>query len=827
MQILEPTTEPSRAVPDLGGSWFHAADWTAADLLPGLYAAALFLLLHALLRKHYDPVPGRVQLLFALILMLLFGSALFGGRVLLPLDNLRGSAPFSQLQPSSPGGWDLQVDLTHEIVPHQAQVRRLLGAGEWPLWNPSVGAGMPLLADPQAQAFQPLILLGYPFPVTVAAGISASLRVLVALTFFFLLLRRQGLAESAALFGSLSYALGGCAMLWLGWPLANAVVLLPAVLYAIVGAVDRGQRRDQALLFGTLLALFCSGHPETTLYAFSLALAFCASKLWARRGSGVPLRLLGRLGAVAALAACVAAPLLLPAQRYLPATERAAVLRAVFDRPLAAALGDLAEPETLRVWRQRAQQRASGVVAARPFGDHQSYWGETNLIDDGAGFAGTLALLFAVAGLLGPRDCAQERCLRWALGGCMLLLLQPPGFDLLTHRLPLVGFTAAHKHRRLLMLVAFAVAYLGACGFDRWRRGALPSRRILLSGLALAAAIAAAYAGNLAGPGLASGYRTAAASAQAAALASAVALLLARPAWRAGAALIAVAAAELLVIHLPANIPNSRHLAYPLTPELQFLKANLGDFRLSGSGPALAPNTASVYGLSDIRTRNPAAPAAYGAVLAGLQSRSPALGKLQHSLYDFLGVRYVIARPGVELALRPVHEGDGAAIFERPGALPRMFLPARGRAVPDNGAQAALDPGFRYSELALFQATADHPGDWSATARRASPPRVRALGAAHARARVHLAEERLLVSSQFQDGSWHLLVDGKSHAAIAANGPFAAAWIPPGRHLVDLLYRSGAFVLGMMVAAAALAAALAWWVAPPAPVRPYPAPQSS
>ena len=74
--------------------------WSPADLLPGLYVLALGGLLAAGLRRWYDAVPLRVWAVFAALLAVLFGRVLFGGGVLLPLDNLRVNVPYDLLPPA-------------------------------------------------------------------------------------------------------------------------------------------------------------------------------------------------------------------------------------------------------------------------------------------------------------------------------------------------------------------------------------------------------------------------------------------------------------------------------------------------------------------------------------------------------------------------------------------------------------------------------------------------------------------------------------------------------------------------------------------------------
>lgn len=236
--------------------------WTAADLLPGLYVLLLGAGLAAFLRRWYDPVPWRVLAVFGLLLTILLGAFLFGGSVLLPLGSLPYFFPFRQLPHADPPSIAIHGDLIHQITPWSLEVRRALMDGRWPLWNAGTGAGMPLMGDPQTQVFQPLVVAAYPFPLWKAVGITAALRVLVALVFSFLFLRRQGLGETSALAGSLAFGLGGFVLMWVGWPLANSAVLLPPVLYAITRCDEHGGSRDLLLLFVTTLALFLGDIPK-------------------------------------------------------------------------------------------------------------------------------------------------------------------------------------------------------------------------------------------------------------------------------------------------------------------------------------------------------------------------------------------------------------------------------------------------------------------------------------------------------------------------------------------------------------------------------------
>jgi hypothetical protein len=797
-------------------------EWTLADLLPGLYVSLLAAGLAAALRRWYDPVPARVLAIFGLLLALLLGPVLFGGGVLLPLGNLPGHIPYRYLPPSDPPSIGLQSDLVVQIAPWQLQVRRALGEGRWPLWNSLAGAGMPLLGDPQSQSFQPLIVAAYPFDLWRGVGITAALRILLALVFLFLLLRRQGLGAGAALCGSLAYGLGGFLLFWLGWPLANCAALLPAVLYAIVRCDEEGGARDFLLLSLALAGLLLAGHPEAQVYSLALAGLFALARAWRRRWEGAG-RLLARYGLAAALAGGFAAPVLLPILDYLPKSHRSYMIAYhLAPRPLGELWAELGRPETLAFWRERAAERLLPTAAPRAFGDHFSYWGSGNLFEDASGFAGSAALLAAALTLTGRRcRFPQERLMTAVLLGSLLLLAQPPGFDRLAGRLPLAGPTAIHQHQRLLLLVVLSLAYLAACEVERRARGE-GSRWVV-------PAVAAALAGLVAwvyltypspeNPELLAEFRQGWLRTHLLVLTGAAVLLTFRGKrwipWAFGVLL----AVELLPAHGPYVRPAPRRLAYPETPPLRFLQSHLGDSRFLGLGRGiLPPNFASVHGLNDVRVDNPALPAGYIHTTHPLLRRSPVpvLGRPEHPIYDLLSVRYVMTRPGVDIPLlKLVFRDKTGWIYERPRRLPRLFLPRR--AVEHDGGLWAewLDRNPNFAVRALVQGIPKGKRAWKA---RRPPESSLAVtlpepGRVHAQGR--LAERRLLASSVFQDGHWRLLVNGEPRPVFFANGPFVAAWLPRGDRRIELLYRPRPFLAGCLLAALSLAGAAVWWVPPP------------
>jgi hypothetical protein len=727
-------------------------------LLPGLWVALLALLLGLALRRWYDPVPLRCWLAWGAVLAVLFGAVLLGGRTLLPLGYLAQVPPFTGLIRGEPPGNLLQSDLVLQIAPWLDRVRESWAAGEWPLWNHLVGAGEPLLGNPQSQAFQPLVWLALPFPVVSGFGVIAALRVLLALVFPWLLLRRQGISEMPALAGSLAFALAGFLQLWLGWPLSGSAAFLPVLLYGITLIDQRGERRDSVLLALATACVLLVGHPETGLHVAILAGLFALSKLIARPAGG-RLRLLGAWALAAGIGAGLAMPVILPAAEYLPRSLRVSLLDARHERLQTATPSMEGEESAAGGRRHDSIARLLPTFAPNAFGNSRfgEYRGDRNNVEDAAGFAGTVALLAVLASLIVRRRFPQERLMMGTALVALLVVTRPPGVVPLLEALPVLRHSMTF-HSRVALLLNFAAAYVAACAWERWRLGEMRLRALLPAATALAALIGWAYIANP-GPESLAWLRWGSLGLQLAALVFTVFLL-----WR------------------PASALRSWGLAIAVAAELiAFVRERLDPwYRVCGLGPMLRPNFASVYGLADPRSSNPAKPAAYQEAIRPIdrfpERATDGFMAPESPLYSLLGVRFLMTPPQTWLPkpYRLVSRRGGAWVWQNREARSRIFL---------------SDP----SALELGE-----------------------IRAAELRARFHLPQPQLLASSIYQDGNWKLVAGGARRPTTLANGPFVAAWLPAGDSDLALLYRPGSFVAGLAVTALALAAGAAFWAAPQA-----------
>ncbi len=689
---------------------------------------------------------------------------------------------------------------------------------------------MPLLADPQAQPFQPLVTLAYPFGAVEGSAVTAALRLLFALVFTCLLLRRRGLGLGPALSGALAFGLGGFLTLWLGWPLTNAAALLPAWLYALELSAGRGLGRDRCLLMATTTAYLLAGHPETIVYGVLLLAGRFVGLLREQRKE----RLSWYPGALAALAlgAALAAPVLLPTHRYLPETQRAAAISLVGATTSAQSedIGSLASHLGM-AWLPS--------VAPNTFGNsrYTDYWGRTNSNEDSSGFSGTATLLLALLGFVWvPRRLPGETLARVTVGLVLVLVALPEG--VLAQALasvPILGSVAVHGGKRTLLLLNFSLAILAAGTLERLRREPIPKIWLVAVGGCVAALVLGAYFWfpNPSNPSSLLVLRWGWVLWQLRVLTLALVLLAFWPRRRwMPFALAALIAAELTLAHRDANPPMPKELL-KAPPPLETLQRVAGEKRMFALGETLPPNLSWLYGLGDLRIYNPMAPASYVRLLSpvALPSGSDHLriGEADHPILDLLGASFVLTAPGGEVAppLEMISDDAAGRVYLRPKALTRLFLPGSGKVQVGELREQHLGTGKDFGlqswvESGPMGSKVEEGWVWVATETRRPDLSSEIETPSWRRARVDLREDRLLASSLFQheepavqSGGWRVLVDERRWPSTRANGPLLAAWLPQGSHRLDLMYRPPGFLLGCLLAALGVSmACILWWPLP-------------
>jgi hypothetical protein len=690
-------------------------------------------------------------------------TALLAGALALPGGIPSPSATLAALPPwlatgETAGGNPLLRDVTFQIEPWLIFLRRELRAGRLPFWNPHQFSGAPFWANGQSAPLFPLHLLFAALPLQLGFVLLPWLRVAIGGCGAFLLARELALSRPAAALCAVIFPLSGMLVSFLLFPMGNALALVPWVLLTVERlATGRGGPAALGLAAGLQLL---AGHPETVAHTALLAGLF----LLVRGAGGHRVAVWGRFLLGWLGAGLLAAVQLLPVAFALPETGRWQSLPG--GHPPLAVL--LAQPLRL--------------VLPQLFGHpaQDTWWGPFNYSAT-AVYAGALALPLAGAGLAA---CRRDR--RWLAVAAVTVFsfaaaYHLPGLRDLLHALPVIGRAA---HHRLLFGVELGLALLAGQGVDRWLdgrgRGALAGAGA--AGLLLGAAWLT-FSGDWAAHGLAAEQAGWSAAVVVAGLLLCLSLLLSQARrWQLSPFLLAVTAVDLLAAHgrIHGALPVSRH--YPRTGAVEFLAGREG--RVAGTGEALRPNAATVYGLADPRGDDLIKPTRSERLLRRLGSGDPIyfqpITRWESRWLDALAVRWVVtgpAEPPADPAWRLAYRGPDARVYERPSAWPAVRWEGTGGA-------AKLE--------------SSHPGFWRIAWRSSGPG-------------------RLVVAEAWHPG-WSVRAGVRGGRSVPLDpdaGLLLAVPLAPGAGTVELSYRPPGFFLGAGLSAfGALALLFLAWRSP-------------
>lgn len=822
---------------------------------------------------------GAVFLLFPLLAFLLLGDVLFGGRVLLPAEYLKGFLPWSQAFPASPAPngpqWNvLQWDGMAEFFPWRLFAAREFAQGRIPLWDPYVLCGTPFLANSQSAPLYPLHLLlylppdaGAPLATATRMAWLAFLHLSLAGSFAYLFARQMELRPLAAALAGAAFELSGFAVAWLELPSFIAVSCwIPLAMLCLVRTVRESSVRwavGGAVATGMMLL---AGHLQIAFYGL---LALGLLWLWevgGLRGSGGSCNLIRTAGLgllVVGLGFALAAP------QFLSSIELSRISHRV-GPPTETGYAEyvkLALP--LQNWITLLVPDYYGLPAR---GDYWAYWGygPPNVMEY-AGHVGSAACLLVLLGIAFGRRIHQRTGFFLGLAVFVLLLaVGSPLGRLFYFAVP--GFAQSGSPARSLVLFCLCQAMLAGLGLE-WLLRAVEARwqSVLVPVVAAAATVGA----------LAFGFHLLAAGAfvrlgldagQVAQLVGAVSMpallrsigflagtgfLLCLMAWLmrenkphhrtavvGGSAVAAVAGVQILLggAYNPSADPA---LAFPATPWTDALRASGArvatlneEWRIDAVPKALLPPNASIaYGYRDAQGYDSLWLGTYRRLADAINERkqgaSPPLnGNIvfmkdpASPLFPLVGARYVVSKtplaiPG--LVIPPGAPSGPPYIYEDRRALPEAYLVSEWQVAEDGEALAALRQ--RANELDRLAFIAPGRGATPQTAGKGAPNHLQAatverLGPGHLRAQVEAPVHSLLVLSEGFAPGWKATVQPAGGAAVRTpirrtNVAFQGIVLPAGSYTVTWRYMPDSFRTGLFLAMLALTAVAAVTVARP------------
>ena len=430
------------------------------------------------------------ELLIALGLLILpllfFWPVIFGGKTLIPFDNLYAFEPWksyaTQLGIGLPHNL-LLSDLLLENYAWKEFILEALRSRQVPFWNPYLFAGVPFLAAGQHSALYPLSIIYYIFPLPQAYGYFTVLHLFLAGLFIYLYGRVLGMSRWGALLAGVTYAFSAFMVVRVVWPQTIATVTWLPLILALVELAFRAQESEPPksplrYLLGGALVLgvnFLAGHAEFS-YLVLLATGFytlcrLVSLWWRVRDLRCALYLAVGVSAMAILGLGLGGVQLLPLYELVTRSfrqdsagyqeiigwaypKRQIITFSVpnfFGNPTHHTYFDLLTRKIVPVTQNFAGETIDTI-----------FWGIKNYVEAGS-YVGILPLLLAVVALFGRRS----RYL-WIFASLALLSLLfafgTPLYALLFYLLP--GYRQLHTPFRWVLPYTFSIAVLAGLGAD-------------------------------------------------------------------------------------------------------------------------------------------------------------------------------------------------------------------------------------------------------------------------------------------------------------------------------------------------------------------------
>jgi hypothetical protein len=354
-----------------------------------------------------------------------------------------------------------------QFVPWREFAFNSLLRGHFPLWNPWLGMGAPLIANYQSAIFYPpnWILL-----ITGAAwghGLLVMLHIIWTGIGMLLLVNQLGMSRLSQTIAALSFSLSGYLIARAGFLSINATAAwLPWILLAADRVIVRQslpgshKRLIKPILLLSLMLSFqwLAGHAQTAWYCLIMIMVWASWRGFSlKRGIGFIHALLA-IGIAFFVAFILSAVQLLPTVEYLIHSHRASEVER-----------ELAMVYSFWPW------RILGMLMPNLFGNPATgdYWGYANYWED-AIYIGVLPLILSLfACVRGFKNNKYSSLIRLLVIICIISFLlalgkNTPIFPFLYDNVP--TFNLFQAPTRWTVLMVFSLSLLSAIGAELWQQ---------------------------------------------------------------------------------------------------------------------------------------------------------------------------------------------------------------------------------------------------------------------------------------------------------------------------------------------------------------------
>ncbi len=734
-------------------------------------------------------------LVISVVLAILFPGTVLRGEVAIASNLLFEVPPWNHHVPHDfePVRNRTTLESVTQFSAWNQVTQEALQDGEWPLWNPYVFTGVPLLANYQSAVLYPPHVLTAFLDIPVAMSVYLLLKLWLCGMFAYVCARGLGLSLFAAQFASLGWMIGGYVQVWCYWAEVDVVAWLPLMLLSAEFLATARLRRGFFLMSLSATLMLLAGHPETALVVSAgVAWYFFVRLAQERRNLG---QAIGLASGAWAIALGINAAQILPFLEYLRNSHTFSY-RAV--------------EETIDYFVPNHGFLA--LIAPKFFGftSDGNYWGDekpnSNFVH--IVYVG-VPVLFGIMCLLVRNVPTLLRRRAIALGPPAILSLLL-AFDLPVlarlHDLPVLS-SAWEIHA--LSFAAFGLPLLGAMGIHGWFSR---PRKVsdLLPATFLAALIAvvlwmaySTYDYSFPNEGMRAYEQYQVAIAVGLAVATLALLahhVFAQKSRIALAGLVIVLTADLVIASGGMRPTTRRADVFPETTVTDFLMGLEGPVRVSATATGAAGNTYPNYGIEQLYGYDGIFPARIKHFINGLLAesweRAEPLLAISHYLHPVGALEPDAAPEQYRLDLR----AEGVEVRANLAALPRVRLV--GAVERFNSGDAVLarigEDDFDGARVVLIEAdddadlpegTVEAPGTAKIVGRTTQSVEVA----------VDASADCMLVLADAYYPGWKATVDGEAVPIYPAYYAVRAVRVPAGEHTVRFTYAPRSFWVGYAV----------------------------
>lgn len=752
--------------------------------------------------------------LLVLVVLAFFWKVVLKGQVPIPGDFIVGVYyPWLDYKWGFATGVPVKNPITTDVVsliyPEQILAVDLLRSGVWPLWNPYILTGTPLLANLQAAPFSPTNFLYFLTDNLSAWSWQIMLQHVLAAVFTYLLLRHWKVSKAGSVLGGIVFSFSGFNLIFSQW---NGHTLASAFIPLIILFQDRwfknGKLLDGAVVSVALTFQLLSGYPQTSLYTAIIMAVFWffsmkRQKQFLSRTLIFGVFLLFALG--------------LSGIQILPTVELWGLSQRSF------------EPHPFE-WAFLPWKKLITIIAADYFGNHatRNYWGPQDYTSNTL-FIGVIAAGLSLTSLEKIRK-RKEILFLAVIATVSLILCFPSPISVFFWEKNIFGMRAASAHRASIIF-DFALAALAAYGFDilgskskfKYKLVSVAIPALTLLGFVVYAyiirdtiingnSVFTVAWHNLVIPLVVLGV-------------SAL-IILVRPKYK--LLLIPLSIFELFYFGWKFTPFSGRDIVFPTTPVLDFLTSQESKYRITGNR-VIPVNMRTPYHLESLEGYETIHPLRISQFLAALNSQISGTNPVGRygtvdndvsPLLDLVNTKYYLthkvdARNNPSLTgeipsrfdssrFLKVYEDRSVAVLESKSAVPRAFMVYDWEVSTSDTKilDSLLNPKFPLKDKIILEAEPSI----KVSSNRIHQYTLKFLDYQPQASLLVVktdSEGLLFISDAFYPG-WQAYVDGAETQIFRADFAFRAISVPTGEHEVKMIYHPDSFYTGLKISGVSL-----------------------